>query len=140
MKVVKKKINWLDCMELSGNSFKLLNLMYYLDQDASDEVYLSKMGISLNTYKKAKKELISNGLLKVVQVGRHQYKYILGKRAIAEDDGKYELKYIITDMVENFRMMALREPSMEELETIHKDSIDIFNLKKDQVLLDEVEI
>jgi len=93
----KSKINMREAVEeLTANSFKLLNILYYVIENTSnleDKILMTSLGISKRPFYKAKDELKEKGYLKIVQVGSTKYKWFLGKKAIKKDNEKYQAKY-----------------------------------------------
>jgi len=93
----KSKVNMREAVgELSANSFKLLNILYYVIDDTSnleDKRLMDTLGVSKRPFYNAKDELKEKGYLKIVQVGSTKYKWFLGKKAIKKDNDKYEAKY-----------------------------------------------
>ena len=93
-KVYKSKVSMKDAVtELSPNSFKLLNLIYYeviKGKDLEDKEAMSILGVSRGTYFKAKDELKEKGYIRIVQVGSTKYKWYIGKDAISKDALKWD--------------------------------------------------
>lgn len=132
MKVQKSRINMLDALqELSPEAYYLLNVLY-LDNipDVKDSTLLDKVPYGERAYKKYKAELVDKKYLKVVQTGRHKYKYILGKSKIESDEDKYELKYITDSMLEGRKILEMRELTKEEVEETRASALDVYERRK----------
>ena len=71
-------IDWLIAMEtLSVGAFYLLNVIYRMNIDISDESLMKATSYGISTHRKQKKELIDNGYLTIEQTGKGVYQYKL---------------------------------------------------------------
>jgi len=141
MKIQKSKIDWKEAInDVSPNAYHLLSVLYYLDVDGMDAEILSNVQYGKSTYDKAKRELVNKGYLKVVQVRRHTYKYIVGDDKIKEDDDKYLYKELLGNMIEGFKILNLREPDDLELSKIKREASDVYLAMKESKALDEIKL
>ncbi len=137
MKIIKTKIDWKkESKILSPEAYYMLHMMYiHKDMDVNDTNIRDITGYGLGRHKKYKHELVEAGLLKVVQISRYEYKYIISRKAIELDDEKYYLKTIIDDMKESFLILNMREPDEDELRELKRHAVDVHN---DNIGLDDV--
>lgn len=95
--IKRSKVNMGEAVqELTANSFKLLNIIYYCvteEKDLEDKSLMKFLDVSRRPFYNAKEQLKEKGYIKIVQVGSTKYKWFVGKKAIQKDNEKYEPKY-----------------------------------------------
>ena len=65
-------------LQLSAESYYLLDTIYYGVEQASDKSIMDITGYGLSRHRKYKRDLITKGYLLVTQTGRAQYEYTVG--------------------------------------------------------------
>lgn len=142
MRVQKSKIEWLDALDqLTPEAYYLLQTLYYRDiVDVKDSVVLRLVPYAERAYKKYKAELIDKGFMKVEQVGRHKYKYMIGQKTISKDSVKYGLKELIAEMLESRLMLEGRDLTEAEKKETRRDATEIHAAREQSIEFGEVKI